>query len=680
MLSLLKSDAAACAANQQHAMALLDLDGVYGSPRFHMAAQKTGVIAHIGAEVTCTDGARYPLLARNRQGYQNLCRLISLTKLRVPKHGPSAATPEELAEYSDGLICLTGDEHGPLANGMVHGNAAATLDRILSTFGRENVYTEIQRHHLRDEEARNQAVIELARRMRVPLVATNGPCHTTPAQRELLDVFTCLHNKVTLADAGRLLARNGERHVKSSETMAALFADLPEAIANTLGISSRLNFTLSNLGYEFPPYPVPPGETMTTFLAKRTDEGARRRYRPYHDRARRQIERELALIEKLNLAGYFLIVWDIVNFCREEGILVQGRGSAANSAVCYSLGITAVDPVGMDLLFERFLSEERGEWPDIDLDLPSGDKRESVIQHVYQRYGQLGAAMTANVITYRGRMAAREAGKVHWASTLARSDTLSKLVPHWGWHDETDKPDKQFREAGLDLANPRIRKFMELVVALQDLPRHLGQHSGGMVICQGRLDQVVPLEPASMPGRVVVQWDKEDCADLGIIKVDLLGLGMMAALEDCLRLIRDHWGEEIDMGRIPADDPEVYQTLQKADTIGLFQVESRAQQASLPRMKPERFYDLVVQVAIIRPGPDCRQDGASVLEPAAGTREGGLSASGAAASAGANARCSAVSGAAFAHGHGGRELHRRRGRGTAEGHGLQTFRAAHEGD
>ncbi len=594
--------ASSSAAHQQHAMALLDIDGVYGSPRFHMAAKKAGIVAHIGAEVTCTDGARYPLLVRNRQGYQNLCRLITLTKLRVGKNEPSAATPEEIAEYAEGLICLTGDDHGPLAAALGKGNAAPVLDRILNTFGRENVYAEIQRHHLRDEEVRNQAVIELARRMRVPLIATNGPCHATPGQRELLDVFTCLRHKVTLAEAGRLLTHNGERHVKSSAAMASLFSDLPEAIANTLGVSSRLGFSLSNLGYEFPLYPVPPGETMNSLLAKLADEGARRRYHPYHDRARRQIERELALIEKLNLAGYFLIVWDIIKFCREEGILVQGRGSAANSAVCYSLGITAVDPVGMDLLFERFLSEERGEWPDIDLDLPSGDKRERAIQYVYTRYGQLGAAMTANVITYRGRMAAREAGKV-LGFDVGTLDTLAKLVPNWGWHDDSDKPEKQFHEAGLDLKHPRIRKFMELVVALQDLPRHLGQHSGGMVICQGRLDQVVPLEPASMPGRVVVQWDKEDCADLGIIKVDLLGLGMMAALEDCLRLIRDHWGEEIDMGRIPSDDPEVYETLRKADTIGLFQVESRAQMASLPRMRPERFYDVVVQVAIIRPGP-----------------------------------------------------------------------------
>ncbi len=271
-----------------------------------------------------------------------------------------------------------------------------------------------------------------------------------------------------------------------------------------------------------------------SFLRKRTDEGARRRYRPYHDKARNQIERELALIEKLKLAGYFLIVWDIVNFCREEGILVQGRGSAANSAVCYSLGITAVDPVGMELLFERFLSEERGEWPDIDLDLPSGDKRERVIQHVYERYGKLGAAMTANVITYRGRSAAREAGKV-LGFEVETLDRLSSLVPIWGWKDKDNTAEKQFNDAGLDLNHPKIRKFLDLVTGLQDLPRHLGQHSGGMVVCQGSLDSVVPLEPATMPGRVVVQWDKEDCADLGIVKVDLLGLGMMAVLEDCLR-------------------------------------------------------------------------------------------------------------------------------------------------
>ena len=281
---------------------------------------------------------------------------------------------------------------------------------------------------------------------------------------------------------------------------------------------------------------------------------------------------------------------------------MQGRGSAANSAVCYALGITAIDPVGMELLFERFLSEERGEWPDIDLDLPSGDDRERAIQYVYQRYGQLGAAMTANVITYRGRSAAREVGKALGfdPDTLAR---LASMIGSFEWQGATDTMENHFGHAGFDLKHPRIAKYLELSERLQDLPRHLGQHSGGMVICQGQLDSVVPLEPASMPGRVVVQWDKDDCADMGIVKVDLLGLGMMAVLKDCLTLVPQHYGEPLDLAQLPQNDLEVYRTLQQADTVGMFQVESRAQMSALPRNVPKKFYDLVVQVAIIRPGP-----------------------------------------------------------------------------
>ena len=567
------------------AMALLDRDGVYGAPRFHMAAKKIGMRAHIGSEITCTNGKRYPLLCANREGYQNLCRLVTRMKLRAKK-GEGAATLDEIAEFSRGLICITPDIDETLAG----------------IFGRHNLYAELQRHMHRHEEARNQAVIEKARRMGIPLVATNGVCYAQPRQREVLDVLTCVREKVTLKTAGRLLSPNAERYVKPAAEMARMFADVPEAIAQTVEISSRLEFTLADLGYEFPRYPVPEGETMDSFLRKRTDEGARLRYQPYHEKARLQIERELAMIAKLKLPGYFLIVWDIVNFCRDHGILAQGRGSAANSAVCYALGITVVDPVGMELLFERFLSEERGEWPDIDIDLPSGDQRERVIQHVYERYGKLGAAMTANVITYRGRSAAREVGKA-LGFELTSLDRLSSLVRAWEWKDPNDTPERHFRDADLDVANPRVRKFLELYQAVQDLPRHLGQHSGGMVICQGQLDSVVPLEPATMPGRVVVQWDKEDCADMGIIKVDLLGLGMLAAIEECIVRIRESYGEEVDLAHLPADDPAVYGALQKADTIGMFQVESRAQMSCLPRLRPARFYDIVVQVAIIRPGP-----------------------------------------------------------------------------
>ena len=598
--------AGCCAELEQPGMALLDVDGVYGTPRFHQAMKKIGAVPYLGAEVTCSDGARYPLLIASQRGYQNLCRMISRMKLRTAKHpkpGQEAAvTPEELAEFSEGLLCLTGADDGPLAQGLRQKEGRAAVERLQRIFGPESVYLELQRHFHRDEEARNQAVIELGRSLRLPLIATNGVCYAEPRHRERLDVFTCLRHHTTLASAGRLLERNSERYPKSTEEMIRLFADVPDAIANTAHVASRLQFTLADLGYKFPHYPVPEGQSEASFLRKVTEEYARRRYRDRYEVARPQIEKELALIEKLGFPGYFLIVWDIVEYCKKQGILIQGRGSAANSAVCYSLGITAVDSVKMDLLFERFLSENRGEWPDIDLDLPSGDQREKAIQYVYERYGKLGAAMTANVITYRGRSAAREAGKVLGfdEQTLA---TLSKLVPMWGWVDSTDTPQKHFREAGLDLSDRLVRKYLELVVGLQDLPRHLGQHSGGMVICQGQLDSVVPVEPASMPGRVVVQWDKEDCADMGIVKVDLLGLGMMAALEESIDLIERHYGEKVDLGNLPADDPKVYESLQRADTIGLFQVESRAQQASLPRMKPVKFYDLVVQVAIIRPGP-----------------------------------------------------------------------------
>jgi error-prone DNA polymerase len=629
-----------CAELQMPAMALLDRDGVYGVPRFHMAAKKAKIKAHIGAEVTteildlglqisdlksrhanfCAPNQifnqksricnlfRLPLIVSSRAGYQNLCRLITKMKLRAAKN-EGAVCEEELQEHAAGLICLTGGDDGPLATALKHGGieeGRSSVERLIHIFGRENVYVELQRHFDREQELRNRAAIEIAQSLHLPLLATNGVRYATEEARELADVFTAIRNHCPLSAAGKLLARNSECHVKLPAEMARLFADLPEAIANSVELSSRLEFTLEDLGYEFPKYPVPEGESMMSFLRERAREGFQSRYgraaADLKNRARQQIEHELALIEKLKLPGYFLIVWDLVRYCREQNILVQGRGSAANSAVCYSLGITAVDPVKMELLFERFLSEERGEWPDIDLDLPSGDDREKVIQYLYRRYGERGAAMTANVITYRSRMASREIGKALGfdPETL---DKVSAAVANWEYRDANDTFDRRFHDAGLDLRHPRIRKYFELCEAIQDLPRHLGQHSGGMVICQGQLDSVVPLEPASMPGRVVVQWDKEDCADLGIIKVDLLGLGMMAVLKDSLNLIRDHYGDQVDLAQLPADDEGVYSTLQKADTVGMFQIESRAQMSCLPRLRPKRFYDIVVQVAIIRPGP-----------------------------------------------------------------------------
>ena len=549
------------------------------------------------------------LLCESRQGYQNLCQLITQFKMRETTKQEGAANFGDLEQYSAGLVCLTGGDEGPLAAALMRGGEEAgrkVVERLTHIFGGRNVYVEVQRHREREEEWRNQAAIRIARALQLPVLATNGVRYAKAYDREVLDLFTAIRNHTELDRAGRLLAMNNERLLRPAREMTALFHDVRGAIDNTIELSSRLEFGLNDLGYEFPRYPVPEGETMMSFLRKRVAEGVARRYGQKNDRnlmerAKKQMEHELKLIAKLGFEGYFLIVWDIVQFAKRNGILVQGRGSAANSAVCYALEITAIDPVGMELLFERFLSESRGEWPDIDLDLPSEAQREQAIQYVYQRYGELGAAMTANVITYRGKSAARETGKALGfdEESLGR---LANLVSHWEWRGENDTMAHSFRNAGFDIQHPRIAKYLELCMRIQDLPRHLGQHSGGMVICQGQLNHVVPLERASMPGRTVVQWDKEDCADLGIIKVDLLGLGMMAVLKDCLELIPEHYGERIDLAQLPEDE-EIYRVLQKADTVGMFQVESRAQMASLPRNYPDRFYDLVVQVAIIRPGP-----------------------------------------------------------------------------
>ncbi len=675
------------------ALALLDADGLYGAPRFHKAAKQAGLRAIIGAELTIDSALgtrssgpgiqktqqstvpnaripsrgsrtpdpeprapspgsripaqwRLPVLVASAEGYRNLCRLVTRMKLRAPK-GEGALTLEEFDGFTTGLVALAGR---PVLDTRHHG-VGGLLDRLVGLFGRGNVCVELQRHLLRDEECENAALTELARGFRVPIVATNDVRCATPAERPLFDVLTCVRHHTTLDAAGRRLARNAERYLKSPEVMAELFSDLPDALAGTIALAERLEYTMADLGYQFPIYPVPPGETAASFLRHITEAGARDRYRPYQDKARAQIARELDLIEKLDLAGYFLIVWDIVNYCRQQNILVQGRGSAANSAVCYSLGITAVDPIRMELLFERFLSEERGEWPDIDLDLPSGDRREQVIQHVYEKYGQRGAAMTANVITYRGKSAAREVGKA-LSLDEERIDRLARVMHAFEFTDPNETLARNMEAAGLSLDMPRVRAFAELWMAIQDLPRHLGQHSGGMVVAQGALDTVVPLEPASMPGRVVIQWDKDDCADMGIVKVDLLGLGMMAVLQDAIELVntgaRDSGlgtrsgiearnpdpenpqhspesriadfgaripspepripspeprAERFDLAHLPPDDPTVYDMLQKAETIGVFQVESRAQMATLPRLKPKNFYDLVVEVAIIRPGP-----------------------------------------------------------------------------
>jgi error-prone DNA polymerase len=576
------------------AIALLDRNGVYGAQRFSVAAREHGVRPIIGAELSMEDGSILPVLVENRTGYKNLCELLTQAHLRSEK-GNCAVCWDDLAEFAQGLIALFGS--GSARASRTIANRAQLL---IDAFAPDNVFVELQRHFIRGEERINRELIELARTHRLPLLATNGVQYAKPYGREVLDVFTCIREHTHLDAGGKLLTQNAERHLKSDREMRAIFADLPEAIENTSRLAERLTFSLENIGYEFPEYLVAVGHSMDSFLRTIVWFGAQQRYAAISPKVKRQIEEELALISKLGFPGYFLIVWDIVNFCREHNIMVQGRGSAANSAVCYCLGITPVDPVENHLVFERFLNESRKGWPDIDLDLPSGDRREAVIQEIYRRYGKHGAAMTANVITYRGRSAAREIGKaLNFSPSII--DRFSHLFAS-GDFPHTMELEAQIEAAGLPKHHPRMPAFIRLYRAIYGLPRHLSQHSGGMIICQNKLSSFVPLENASMPGRVVAQWDKDDCEDLGIVKVDLLGLGMMSVMQDAFELCRER-GRPLDLAHIPKNDEKTFDIMQHADTIGVFQIESRAQMATLPRMKPKCFYDVVIEVAIIRPGP-----------------------------------------------------------------------------
>ncbi len=584
------------------ALALTDRDGVYGAGRLHKAAQDTGVRPIVGAELTLKDGCVLPVLVRDQQGYRNLCHLLTRAHLRGSK-GNAPVFWEELPEFAAGLVVLTGDHEGPLQRALYADNHAAALDtvqRLETAFGSSNVYVELQRHLVRGEALLHRRLVELAETRGLSLLATGGVTMATREEREVLDVFTCMRLHTHLDAAGRALAPNQESHLRPAAQMQRLFAHCPQAVDNTMRLAESLPFSLHDVGYEFPEYPVPPGETMDSFLRTLTLAGARSRYTRLSAKVTAQLERELSLIAKLGFSGYFLIVWDLVQFCTRQGYLVQGRGSAANSAVCYALGITACDPIACELLFERFLSEGRTKWPDIDLDLPSGTNREAVIQEVYRRYSPEGAAMTANVITFRGKGAMREIGKAlnFPEAVLGRFSALfaSGDFPH------TLAVAEQLEKAGVPASHPRAPAALRLYHALARLPRHLGQHSGGMILSRGRLSSIVPLEKASMEGRVVAQWDKYDCEEMGIIKVDLLGLGMMAVLQDTLELCT-HRNRPVDLATIPKDDAQTYALMQAADTIGVFQIESRAQMATLPRMKPTCFYDVVVEVAIIRPGP-----------------------------------------------------------------------------
>ena len=534
------------------------------------------------------------VLARGVEGYGRLCRAISEAQMAGAKGAPVGELGR-LAELHGGQwVVLTGCRKGAVPRALVdRGPAAAAveLDRLVQAFGRDNLFVELWDHGDPLDSARNDALVRLAYQARVEVVATNNVHYATPARRRLATALAAVRARSSLADLDGWLPAGAGAHLRSGFEQAARLARYPGTVELAAELGRALAFDLELVAPRLPDFPVPPGHTEMTWLRELAARGATRRYGPRHAErtpgAWRQIDHELAMIEQLGFPGYFLIVWDIVQFCERADIYCQGRGSAANSAVCYAIGITKADAVSLGLLFERFLSPERDGPPDIDLDIEAG-RREEVIQYVYARYGRDRAAQVANVITYQARSAVRDMGRA-LGYAPGQLDAWSKQVDAWGPVEATVEHDIP-------------EQVMELARQVQRFPRHLGIHSGGMVICDRPVVEVCPVEWATMKDRSVLQWDKDDCAAVGLVKFDLLGLGMLSALHDTVDLVRDHHGVEVDLAELP-QEAAVYDMLCAADSVGVFQVESRAQMATLPRLKPREFYDLVVEVALIRPGP-----------------------------------------------------------------------------
>ncbi|UCG61720.1 MAG: error-prone DNA polymerase, partial [Candidatus Zixiibacteriota bacterium] len=582
------------------ALALTDTNGLYGIVRFNQAALEKGIRPIFGSEITLENDHHLLLLIKNDTGYANLCQLISEAKLEGRKD-ETKIKKTRLASYADGLIALSGCPEGEIPSAILKKDWA-TAHRLAAEynelFGRGNFYLEMQHHNLPRHETLGEGLIHLGRELAIPVVATNNVHYAMPEDRQLQDILTCIKNHVTLDNANSLLYPNAERYLKPVDKIIRRFSRYPEAVENTVRIAEQCQFSFDNLPTSLPDFPVPEDETVHSYLRKLTYEGAKRRYGDLTDKVVRQLEHELTIIAKLNLSGYFLIVWDIAHFCKDNGILCQGRGSAANSAVCFCLEITAVDPIKLDLLFERFVSENRKEPPDIDIDI-ANNRREEVIQYVYNKYGRQHAAMVCEVITYRGRSATREVGKA-LGFALDEVDKLSKHLDHFS---DAEEIAERLKDINFKTDSRRVRLLVDMCRRIRKFPRHLGIHVGGMIITKIPLTQVTPVENATMPDRSVIQWDKDDAADAGMVKIDLLGLGMLSLIDIAFKLIKKHRGIEIDPARLSYDDPKVYALLSSADTIGVFQVESRAQMATLPRHRPNCFYDLVVEVALIRPGP-----------------------------------------------------------------------------
>jgi error-prone DNA polymerase len=588
------------------ALALTDHDDLGGAVRWAEAGKEHGVEAIVGLELTIRAGdgtSHLTLLAMQRAGYRNLSRLITLA--RSGERGTPGVPWDAVERHAQGLFCLTGCPFGEVPQRLARGDEAGARDRLgrLAEIFGGHVAVECWDHALASERAVVPKLIALAGSLDLPWLVTNDVHYATPKGRLVHDVLTCLRHQTTLDEAGTLLRPNGEWHLKRPEKIAHRWRHYPEGIAATRAVAERCAFRMAALTPTLPVFPTPPGVSADDYLASLVAAGARERYGDrLTARHREQLRHELDVIRRLGLAGYFLIVWDIVREANRLGVLAQGRGSAANSAVCYCLGITAVDPIGMELLFERFLSEDRREAPDIDVDFAHRD-REEVIQYVYRRYGRDHAAMVCEAITYRGRAAVRDAARVLGFS-VQQAEKLADEADRDGARETGEKLlEGGAAAADLDPADHRVRMLAEVVRGLHQLPRHRSIHVGGFVITAEPLADVVPVEPAAMPERTVIQWDKDDLGPVRLIKIDLLGLGMLTMIQDATTLLRSHRGVAFDLARLPMDDAAVYDMLCRADTIGVFQVESRAQMNTLPRLAPRAFYDLVVEVALIRPGP-----------------------------------------------------------------------------
>ncbi len=573
-------------------LALTDRDGVYGIVRAHVRARELGVHLICGAQMSLEGGAQVVLLATDRAGYANLCRLVTRGRRRHAK-GECSVDVDEVCGHAGGLLALW-----PGAHWAAEADAdrdRPTLAALRDAFG-DRACGLLARHRLAGEAPREGWLRARAQEIGLPLAVATEVLYHDPARRDLQDVLTCIRHGTSLARAGRRIRANAEHGLKSPAAVAALYRDDPAAVARTVEIAARCRFSLDAIRYRYPSERLPDGDTSSSWLGRLTEEGARRRFGGRVPAAlRTQIAKELALIDELDYCGYFLTMWEIVEFCRRHGILCQGRGSAANSAVCYCLGITAVDPTRVDLLFERFLSRERAEPPDIDLDIMH-ERREEVIQFVYEKYGRDRAAMVANVVRYRARSAVREVGKALGLPETA-VDRLARRLSHF---DAVDGD--RVREV-LDGDAPAAAHLVRLAGEIRDFPRHLSIHPGGFLLGHEPVHDLVPIENAAMPGRTVIQWDKEDLEDLGLFKVDLLGLGALTQLDLSFGLLERHYGRTLSMAAIPEGDEATYDMICRSDTVGVFQIESRAQMAMLPRLRPRSYYDLVIEVSIVRPGP-----------------------------------------------------------------------------